>query len=188
MHHAIKSHHLVTWCAPNSDILTTLYFICVCRKLHCKSSAVYNFNLIFYHLSHVDPTRPDPATLVNFLTRSEPTRGSVNSRATLPGCKLASFYRLYLQFSPHDAMPAKHKVAVALCLSGCLCVCHKPAFCQKRLHLPLGSRNQHRTMASGHRCLKPKILMKFEWSHNFRLIPRSISKTVQHTDIVAVKG
>ena len=32
----------------------------MCRKLHCKSSAVYNFNLIFYHLSHVDPTRPDP--------------------------------------------------------------------------------------------------------------------------------
>jgi len=85
MHHAIKSHHLVTWCAPNSDILTTLYFICVCRKLHCKSSAVYNFKLIFYHLSHVDPTRPDPATLVNFLTRSDPTRpvGRVNSRATL---------------------------------------------------------------------------------------------------------
>jgi len=67
------SFHLV---CTYSDILTTLYFICVCRKLHCKSSAVYNFNLIFYHLSHVDPTRPDPATLVNFLTRSDPTRGS----------------------------------------------------------------------------------------------------------------
>ena len=52
MHHAIKSHHLVTWCAPN--ILITLYFICVRRKLHCKSSAMHNFNLIFYHLSHVE--------------------------------------------------------------------------------------------------------------------------------------
>ena len=69
MHHAIKSHHLVTWCASNSDILITLYFICVRRKLHCKSSARHNFNLIFYHLSHVDPTRPDP-------TRPGPTRGS----------------------------------------------------------------------------------------------------------------
>ena len=68
MHHAIKSHHLVTWCAHNSDMLITLYFICVGRKLHCKSSAMHNFKLIFYHLSHVDPTRPDPATLVNFLS------------------------------------------------------------------------------------------------------------------------
>ena len=85
IHHAITSHHLVTWCALNSDILTTLYFIYVCRKLHCKSSAVYNFNLLFYHLSHVDPTRPDPATLANFLTRSYPTRpvARVNSRTTL---------------------------------------------------------------------------------------------------------
>jgi len=49
-------------------MLTTLYFICMCRKLHCKSSAMYNFNLIFYHVSHVDPTRPV---------------GRVNSRATL---------------------------------------------------------------------------------------------------------
>jgi len=76
MQHAIKSHHLVTWCAPNSDILTTLYFICVCRKLHCKSSAVYNFNLIFYHLSHVDPTRPGHTCKFSDPTRPDPTRGS----------------------------------------------------------------------------------------------------------------
>jgi len=88
MHHAIKSHHLVTWCAPNSDILTTLYFICVCRKLHCKSSAMYNFNPIFYRLSHVDPTRPGHTCKF-----SDPTRpvGRVNSRATLTtsgtGCR-----------------------------------------------------------------------------------------------------
>ena len=74
MHHAIKSHHLVTWCASNSDILITLYFICVRRKLHCKSSAMHNFHLIFYHLSHVDPTRPGHTCKFSDLTRPDPTR------------------------------------------------------------------------------------------------------------------
>jgi len=30
---------------------------------------MYNLNLILYRLSQVDSTRPDPDTLVNFLTR-----------------------------------------------------------------------------------------------------------------------
>ena len=76
MHHAIKSHHLVTWCAPNSDIPTTLYFICMCRKLYCKSSAMYNFNLIFYHLSHLDPTRPGHTCKFPDPNRPDPWVGS----------------------------------------------------------------------------------------------------------------
>ena len=66
-----------------------MYFICVCRKLHCKSSAMYNFNLIFYYMSYVDPIRRDPTRpLVNFQTRPDPTRpdstvGRVKNRATL---------------------------------------------------------------------------------------------------------
>ena len=74
MYHAIKLHHLVTWCASN--ILTTLYFICVCRKLHCKSSAMYNFNL---NILPSEPSRPDPTRpghTCNFLTRPDATGGS----------------------------------------------------------------------------------------------------------------
>jgi len=87
--HLQQMHHAITWCAPNSDILTTLYFICVRMKLHCKSSAMHNFNLIIYHLSHVDPTRPDPTSgsgqqscnsVPAYGRQTVPDRGMVTSR------------------------------------------------------------------------------------------------------------
>ena len=87
-------------------------------------------------------------------------------------------------------MPAKHRVAVALCLSVRLSVrlsqagvLSKTAALATRVTKP----TPYDGLGTSFSEAKDLVLTKFEWSHN-RLTPRSISETVQHTDIVAVKG
>ena len=57
---------------------SALYFTCLCRKLqNCtveEAVRTITFNLKFYRLNHVDPTRPDTPIFVNFVTRPDPTR------------------------------------------------------------------------------------------------------------------